>query len=185
MKRLADILLALLITPFAVILVLIACAVIWAQDRKNPVFAQTRLGLNQKPFTLYKLRTMFVGTPSVTSHNLTESNVTGVGTALRKYKLDELPQLINVLAGHMSFVGPRPGLPNDAALIAAREKLGVFAVRPGITGRSQILEIDMSTPEKLAESDARYIAEQSFAGDFKILVQTATGSGRGDRISKS
>jgi lipopolysaccharide/colanic/teichoic acid biosynthesis glycosyltransferase len=101
---------------------------------------------------------------------------------LRKTKLDELPQLWNVLKGEMSLVGPRPGLFNQQELTAVREQQGVFKVRPGITGLAQVSEIDMSTPELLAETDAKMIASLSLKNYFKYILQTVIGRGSGDRV---
>jgi lipopolysaccharide/colanic/teichoic acid biosynthesis glycosyltransferase len=170
------------ISPFALLIVAAAAAVIFIEDRQNPFFAQERLGRHKKPFTLYKLRTMHVGTPNVTSHSVSRSSVTRPGRWIRRFKIDELPQLLNVIAGQMSLVGPRPGLVGHGELTEARERHGVFRVRPGITGLSQIREIDMSEPERLARSDAEYISSQGFFSDLSIVLATITGSGSGDRV---
>lgn len=151
-------------------------------DTGSPVFRQVRVGRNKMPFTLVKFRTMRVDTASVATHLASSSSITPFGHFLRHTKLDELPQLWNVLKGEMSLVGPRPGLFNQRELTDAREKLGVFAVRPGITGLSQVNEIDMSTPQLLAESDAKMIAEMSLAYYFKYIFQTVAGKGSGDRV---
>lgn len=153
-------------------------------DTGSPVFRQVRVGRNKQPFTLVKFRTMKVDTASVASHLASSLSITKFGRFLRRTKLDELPQLWNVLKGEMSLVGPRPGLFNQEELTAARDRLGVFAVRPGITGLSQVNEIDMSTPERLAESDAKMISEMSLANYFKYIFQTVAGKGSGDRISR-
>ena len=151
-------------------------------DTGSPIFCQQRLGRDQKPFTLIKFRTMRVDTASVATHLTNASAITSFGHFLRRTKLDELPQLWNVLKGEMSLVGPRPGLPNQLDLTAARVAHGVFKVRPGITGRSQVNEIDMSTPKKLAESDARMIANMSITNYFRYIIMTVLGKGSGDRI---
>ena len=101
---------------------------------------------------------------------------------LRKTKLDELPQLWNVLLGDMSLVGPRPNLFNQEELIEARNSLGVYDVRPGITGLAQINDIDMSTPKFLAETDARMIRELTVQKYFGFIVATVLGKGAGDRV---
>jgi O-antigen biosynthesis protein WbqP len=146
------------------------------------IFAQARVGRNMKVFTCYKLRTMAVGTPSKGTHETAASAMTCIGGTLRRFKLDEIPQLWNVLKGDMSLVGPRPCLPVQEELIRQRRARGVFEARPGITGKAQILGIDMSDPEKLACVDAEYVAEQNFFGDLVLLLKTVTGSGQGDRI---
>ena len=111
--------------------------------------------------------------------------MTATGRLLRKTKFDELPQLINVLRGEMSLVGPRPCLFNQSELILARDRLGVFQVLPGITGLSQLRKIDMSTPELLAKTDAEMIRNFSLTRYFRYLVLTALGMGAGDRIDRN
>jgi lipopolysaccharide/colanic/teichoic acid biosynthesis glycosyltransferase len=152
-------------------------------DTGSPIFRQVRVGRYKRPFTVVKLRTMKVDTASVASHHVSSSSITPFGHFLRRTKLDELPQLWNVLKGEMSLVGPRPGLFNQEELTEARDRLGVFAVRPGITGLSQVDEIDMSTPELLAVSDAKMIAEMSVLNYFKYIFQTIAGKGLGDRVN--
>jgi lipopolysaccharide/colanic/teichoic acid biosynthesis glycosyltransferase len=125
---------------------------------------------------------MKVGTASVASHLASSSAITPFGNFLRRTKLDELPQLWNVLKGEMSLVGPRPCLFNQLELIDEREKRGVYAVRPGITGLAQVNEIDMSTPELLAETDARMIKNLTIGKYFSYIIQTVTGKGSGDRV---
>lgn len=151
-------------------------------DTGSPIFRQERVGRHKRPFTLVKFRTMKVDTASVASHLASSSSITPFGHFLRRTKLDELPQLWNVLKGEMSLVGPRPGLFNQQELSEAREHYGVFAVRPGITGLSQVNEIDMSTPELLAETDAKMIADMSLSNYFKYIFQTVSGKGSGDRV---
>lgn len=153
-----------------------------AVDIGSPLFFQTRLGLNKRPFVLIKFRTMPKDTASVATHLLGAPKITKIGQFLRKTKLDELPQLWNVVKGDMSLVGPRPGLPNQKALTKAREGLAVFDVRPGITGLSQLNGIDMTDPERLAKSDATMIASMSVNNYFLYIFSTLMGKGRGDRI---
>ncbi|KEY91466.1 UDP-N-acetylgalactosaminyltransferase [Candidatus Photodesmus blepharus] len=127
----------------------------------SPIFLQTRVGKNQKAFTLIKFRTMPVETQSIATHFVDLNSVTKLGIFLRKTKLDELPQLINVLRGEMSLVGPRPCLLSQIELIKERELRGVFSVSPGITGLAQIKNVNMSTPKKLAKIDQRMIQTMS------------------------
>ncbi len=162
--------------------VLLVIYIIGLFDTGSPVFKQERVGRNKKPFTLVKFRTMSVDTASVASHLASTTSISKMGGFLRKTKLDELPQLWNVLKGEMSLVGPRPGLFNQEELAKAREGEGVFMVRPGITGLAQINDIDMSTPELLAKTDARMIKEMSLRNYFKFIFQTVLGAGAGDRI---
>lgn len=147
-----------------------------------PLFFQERVGRHQRPFTLVKFRTMRKGVASVASHLASADDVTAFGRFLRKTKLDELPQLWNVLKGEMSLVGPRPNLYSQHELIAKREKLGVYAVRPGITGLAQVSQVDMSTPELLANLDAQMIREMSVRNYFRFIFLTVAGRGAGDRI---
>lgn len=163
--------------PIAVVLYIIGLF-----DTGSPIFVQQRVGKNKKPFNLLKFRTMSVGTKSVASHLASTSSITKFGSFLRTSKLDELPQLINVLVGDMSLVGPRPNLFNQTELIEEREKKGVYNVRPGITGLSQINEIDMSTPKKLAQKDAEMIKNYTLSKYFLYILATVTGKGQGDRV---
>lgn len=151
-------------------------------DVGSPLFRQERVGRYQKPFVLVKFRTMRVGTASVATHLADASAVTRLGKFLRRTKLDELPQLWNVLKGEMSLVGPRPCLFNQTELIAQRAARGVFDVRPGITGLAQVSGIDMSTPELLARTDAHMLRDMGVRAYWTYILQTATGAGRGDRI---
>ncbi|QEQ57209.1 sugar transferase [Chlorobium phaeovibrioides] len=151
-------------------------------DTGSPFFCQERVGREQRPFKLIKFRTMNIGTASVASHLVNAAAVTPLGHILRKSKLDELPQLWNVLMGDMSLVGPRPCLFNQDELIAERVARGVFAVRPGITGLAQINDIDMSTPQLLAETDALMISKLTVREYFRYILVTVLGKGRGDRV---
>lgn len=163
--------------------VLLIIYIIGLFDTGSPVFKQERVGRNKKPFTLVKFRTMSVDTVSVASHLASNASITKMGGFLRKTKLDELPQLWNVLKGEMSLVGPRPGLFNQAELTAARDSQGVYAVRPGITGLAQVNDIDMSTPDLLAKTDAKMINDMTLKNYFKYIFQTVLGAGAGDRVN--
>jgi lipopolysaccharide/colanic/teichoic acid biosynthesis glycosyltransferase len=151
-------------------------------DTGSPLFIQCRVGIKQKPFNLYKFRTMSIETESVATHLVQASSVTRLGSFLRKTKLDEVPQLFNVLKGEMSFVGPRPCLFNQEDLISERVQNGVFEVRPGITGLAQVKQIDMSTPALLAEVDSDMIQKFSFAMYFRLIYKTIVGAGFGDKV---
>ncbi len=166
-----------LLSPLLLILLLLGFL-----DTGSPLFKQERVGKNQKLFYLYKFRSMHVATQSVATHLVNRQSVTPFGSFLRKYKLDELPQLWNVLLGDMSLVGPRPNLFNQDELIQEREKRGVYRVRPGITGLAQIQKIDMSTPQLLAETDAQMTKSFSIEHYFRYIFQTILGKGMGDRI---
>jgi lipopolysaccharide/colanic/teichoic acid biosynthesis glycosyltransferase len=179
--RFLDILFSLmgLVVGFPVLLLL---TVIGLVDTGSPVFRQVRVGRHMKPFTLVKFRTMKIDTLSVATHLASSASITRFGSFLRKTKLDELPQLWNVLKGDMSLVGPRPGLFNQEELIEERAKRGVYSVRPGITGLAQVSDIDMSTPTLLAETDQKMILSLNLADYFRYIVMTVAGKGAGDRI---
>lgn len=184
MKRTFDLVVSALgLVGLAPVMLVIA----WLIARSSPggaLFVQARVGKSEKPFDCYKFRTMAHGAPVAGSHEVSGSWITPIGRRLRSLKLDELPQLYNVLRGDMSLVGPRPCLPSQAEVIAARRSRGVFEVRPGITGIAQLASIDMSTPEKLAQADRRYIDTRTFWGDLRIIVATALGGGSGDAVSR-
>jgi lipopolysaccharide/colanic/teichoic acid biosynthesis glycosyltransferase len=162
--------------------VLLLLTVIGFFDTGSPIFRQERVGRHQKPFTLVKFRTMKLDTASVATHLANSSSITQFGHFLRRTKLDELPQLWNVLKGEMSLVGPRPGLFNQNELTEARSKQGVFKARPGITGLAQVNEIDMSTPELLAETDKKMLENMTVKDYFRYIFMTILGKGSGDRI---
>ena len=162
--------------------VLFLIAILGYFDTKSPIFRQERVGRDKKPFILVKFRTMKPDTASVATHLASASAITPFGNFLRRTKLDELPQLWNVLKGEMSLVGPRPCLFNQQELIDEREKRGVYTIRPGVTGLAQVNEIDMSTPELLAETDARMIKDLTIGKYFSYIIQTVTGKGSGDRV---
>ncbi len=164
--------------------VMLALALAIRLTSKGPaIFAQTRIGKNRETFTCYKFRTMAEGTACVATHNATHNAITPLGRILRKTKLDELPQLFNILRGEMSLVGPRPCLPIQQELITERDKRGVYHLCPGITGLAQVQGIDMSNPQRLAIEDARYVEKRSFSLDLKTILQTLIGGGQGDKVS--
>jgi lipopolysaccharide/colanic/teichoic acid biosynthesis glycosyltransferase len=179
-KRIFDLVLVLILAVPAMVACLVAAAIIWFDDRANPFFVQTRLGRDGSLFRLVKLRTMRVGTGDRPSHEAGRQHITRIGGLMRRTKLDELPQLWNVLRGEMSFVGPRPGLPSQVELANYRRCYGVDRLLPGITGVAQVAGVDMSTPARLAEKDAAYIGPWSLRRDLALLVQTGLGRGRGD-----
>ena len=162
--------------------ILIILTIVGFFDTGSPIFRQVRVGRNKKPFTLVKFRTMKLDTASVATHLANAASITAFGAFLRRTKFDELPQLWNVLKGDMSLVGPRPGLFNQEELTTARETHSVYNVRPGITGLAQVNEIDMSTPELLAETDAQMIRDMSVKNYLKFIFLTISGKGAGDRV---
>lgn len=154
-------------------------------DTGSPIFRQERVGRNQKPFTLVKFRTMRSDIASMASHLVDASAITPLGAFLRRTKLDELPQLWNVVKGEMSLVGPRPCLFNQTELIIERSYRGVFNVRPGITGLAQVKKIDMSTPSLLAETDKIMLNDLTLTNYFRYILITVCGGGAGDAIDDS
>ena len=181
MIRLFDILFSLagIILGLPVFIVVVILGLF---DQGSPFFLQTRVGKNQKPFTLIKFRTMAIGTRSVGTHLVDPASITPIGHFLRRTKLDELPQLFNVLTGKMSMVGPRPCLPNQVELVDERASREVFSIRPGITGLAQIREVDMSTPRKLARYDQVMLRRLDLWLYLRLIFATASGKGRGDRV---
>ena len=153
-------------------------------ENKSPLFYQKRIGKNMNKFTLIKFRTMSIGTKSCATHLIDNSEITSLGKFLRKTKLDELPQLWNVLKGDMSLVGPRPCLPNQLELIDIRKKYSLYKYLPGITGLAQIKGIDMSDPLLLSKTDAKMMQNLNLYKYFYYLIRTFFGSGFGDRVNK-
>ncbi len=162
--------------------ILIVLSIIGFFDTGSPFFLQERVGKNKKAFKLIKFRSMFVNTKSVATHLVSARVITKYGKFLRGSKLDELPQLLNVLVGDMSLVGPRPCLFNQEELILERDKFEIYKIKPGVTGLAQINKIDMSTPELLARTDAEMIANFSIQAYFTYIFATIAGKGSGDRI---
>ena len=181
MTRIFDILFSflglVLLSP-----VLVGLIIIGYFDTGSPIFRQERVGKDKQPFRLMKFRSMNLNAPSVATHLASAASITPYGHFLRKSKLDELPQLWNVFVGDMSLVGPRPNLFNQEELIYERDSRGVYSVRPGITGLAQINKIDMSTPQLLADTDAKMINELNNLGYFVYIFLTVFGKGFGDRM---
>lgn len=174
-KSLLDFILSLLgliiLSPvFIILFVLIKI------DSEGPVFfRQKRVGINNTLFYIYKFRTMRIDTPrDVPTHMLEDPRkyITRMGRFLRKTSLDELPQIINILTGKMSIIGPRPALWNQYDLVAEREKYGANAIRPGLTGWAQINGRDELPIEVKARLDGEYTRKMSFAFDLKCFFLT-------------
>ncbi len=146
------------------------------------LFIQERIGKCGHPFFCYKFRTMHAGTPTAGTHEISAARVTKIGQVLRKLKLDELPQIWNILLNQMSLVGPRPCLPIQKDLINERNSLNVLDAKCGITGLAQINGNDMSEPRRLARLDAKYLALRTLPLDIKILLRTFLGAGLTDRV---
>ena len=174
-KRLLDIILSgialMVLSPIIWLLM-----VLIRLDSKGPVlFKQKRVGINKTFFTLYKFRTMRVDAPKNIPTHLLENpdmHITRVGQFLRKTSLDELPQLVNILYGEMSIIGPRPALWNQADLVAERDKYRANDVRPGLTGWAQINGRDELPIDVKARLDGEYVNELSFMMDVRCFIGT-------------
>lgn len=174
MKRFFDIIISLFGLIILSPLLALTCVVIFIDDGLPVVFRQKRVGRNSKLFTIYKFRTMKKDTRSAATGELSESDeqITKSGRVLRKTSVDELLQLVNVLNGTMSIVGPRPLIPEEKEIHALRERYGVYKVRPGVTGWAQINGRDALDDETKALYDKEYVEKQSLLFDIKILLKT-------------
>ncbi len=181
-KRFGDLTFALVTVACLWWLFLIIWFLIRLESKGPGIFVQDRVGQDGKIFKCFKFRTMRVGTVQAGTHQVSNEMVTKVGQFLRKTKLDELPQVVNILKNEVTLVGPRPCLPQQSALVAMRQKQGVLATKPGITGWAQIHGIDMSNPELLVKWDAEYLALRSIIKDLSIMIATGLGRGQGDRV---
>jgi O-antigen biosynthesis protein WbqP len=171
MIRIFDIFFSLLgLSLLSPILILIWLIGIF--ENGSPLFKQQRVGHNRKTFILLKFRTMPIKTKSVGTHLIKDMKLTLFGYFLRRTKLDETPQLFNVLFNNMTLVGPRPCLLNQKKLIKERKKRGVFKVKPGITGLAQISNINMKTPTLLAKTDLKMIREMTLLNYFYYILRT-------------
>lgn len=169
----------IILSPFILII-----SIVLFFEHGKPLFIQTRVGRNQAQFRLVKFRSMSPKAANLPTHEISADLITRTGKFIRATKLDELPQLWNVLKGEMSLVGPRPCLPTQEELINERQALGVFKLRPGITGPAQVKNIDMSTPKKLALEDSQMVGNLTLFSYLKFVLMTVTGSGQGDKIRK-
>ena len=174
-KRILDLFLLILSSPFILPVILILSLLI-RLDSPGPVFfRQKRIGRRKRHFEIYKFRTMRIDTPrDVPTHLLEDpdSYITRLGRFLRKTSLDELPQIINILKGDMSFVGPRPALWNQFDLITLRDGYGANDIRPGLTGLAQISGRDELPIEEKAAIDGKYMDQFGFWMDVKVFFLT-------------
>lgn len=183
-KRLLDVTISAVAMPAFLVALIVAWYPVRRSTGGTAIIRQTRVGREGELFVLWKFRTMRANVEVVPSHQVDPKQITRVGRIMRRLKLDELPQVINVVRGEMSFVGPRPCLPSQIELIEARRRLGVHEMLPGITGLSQVCGLDMSQPLELARRDAEYVADWSIFQDLTILVETLFGRGLGDAAGK-
>lgn len=174
-KRILDIVLSSVGIVLMIIPAIIISLAIKTEDPGSALFIQRRVGLNKKIFRLYKFRSMKMSTPhDVPTHLLEnpEQYLLKCGRVLRRFSIDELPQLINIFIGDMSVIGPRPALWNQDDLVAERDKYGANDVKPGLTGWAQINGRDeLEIPEK-ARLDGEYVEKQSFLFDCKCFFGT-------------
>jgi O-antigen biosynthesis protein WbqP len=157
----------ILLSPLIIFLLIIGLIY-----NKAPLFMQIRVGQHQRFFVLIKFRTMPINTRSTGTHLINNIKLTFYERFLRSTKLDEIPQLWNVLIGDMSFVGPRPCLVNQKKLISERKKRGVFKIKPGITGLAQTSGITMKTPTLLAKTDLKMIRQMNLRYYFYYILRT-------------
>ena len=171
MIRFFDVILSLfglvIFHPFLIIILILGLF-----DTGSPLIFQRRVGYKLKTFILIKFRTMKVGTLELGTHLVDKNKITFLGHILRKFKIDELPQLWNVLKSDMSIVGPRPSLISQKKLINERKKFGIYNVKPGITGLSQIQGVDMSNPKLLAKTDQKMIKQMNLYKYFFYIFKT-------------
>lgn len=165
------------------ILIIVAIAIFF-EDGFPIFFSQRRIGKNLNIFKIYKIRTMKLETPESGTHNINKKFILKTGFFARKLKLDEFPQLINVIKGELNLIGPRPGLENQLELKECRMKRNIFETTPGITGLAQVTGYDMSDPEKLSRIDKYYIENQSLKINFQIFLATFFKSMRPNLVKK-
>lgn len=174
MKRLFDIIFSIVAIVILALPMAVIAIIILATDGRPVVFRQERVGLGNKTFRIRKFRSMKVGTKNVATKDLKNSDdcITPIGKVLRKTSLDELPQLINILEGTMSFVGPRPLIPQEEHIRKMRAERNVYSVRPGVTGLAQVNGRDLVTEEQKVNWDAEYVQNRSMLLDIKIMFKT-------------
>ncbi len=174
MKRVLDFLISLFALIILSPLFLIVSVGVLISDGSPVFFRQKRVGKNNELFEIYKFRTMKRGTENVASNDLSDADVkiTRFGKILRATSIDELPQLLNILNGSMSLIGPRPLIPEETRIRDLREKYNVYSVRPGITGWAQVNGRDNVSAEKKALLDKEYVEKQSLMLDIKIFFMT-------------
>ena len=174
MKRVLDFLISLFALIILSPLFLIVSVGVLISDGSPVFFRQKRVGKNNELFEIYKFRTMKRGTENVASNDLSDADVkiTKFGKILRATSIDELPQLLNILNGSMSLIGPRPLIPEETRIRELREKYNVYSVRPGITGWAQVNGRDNVSAEKKALLDKEYVEKQSLMFDIKIFFMT-------------
>ena len=179
-SRIVSLLLILTISPILIFLSIF----ILIFDGRPILFRQERIGFKNKTFKIYKFRTMSNGTPDIPTHLIKNEGIkyTFMGKFLRKYSLDELPQLINIIKGEMNFIGPRPALYNQKDLIRERTKINIHHLKPGVTGWAQTNGRDELEIDEKVKMDFYYLKNQSFSLDIKILFLTFIKSIKSDGV---
>ena len=174
MKRFLDLLFSIILIIILSPFMLIISVLIFIFDGSPIIFSQKRVGYNDELFNIYKFRTMKNGTRQTATAELKEvdSRVTKLGKILRKLSLDEIPQLFNVLKGDMSFIGPRPLIPQETKIRELRRQNNIYSVKPGITGWAQINGRDNVTIEQKTLLDKEYVDNRSLKMDCKIVFKT-------------
>lgn len=175
--RVLDLLLSLAGVVLFLPIILITMLLVILIDGHSPLFIQERLGKNKKPFKIFKIRTMVPETPDTPSHKANPSQITKLGLILRKYKLDELPQLINVIKGDMSIIGPRPSIDKENKAITLREKRGIYNFKPGITGLATVKKIDLSKPRYAVRLDEMTMKNLNPCFYLLLIALTLIGKG--------
>lgn len=171
-KRIIDIIFSLLVLILLSPLIVIISIIIYLQDRNSVFFIHKRIGKNGKPFDFYKFRSMTINTPLVESKDTHSLSITPFGKFIRRTNIDELPQLINILKGDMSLVGPRPPIPSQTELVELRKANGSLYVRPGLTGWAQVNAYDYMPLAEKARYDGEYYQRISFLFDAYIVIRT-------------
>lgn len=171
-KRLFDVIVSAIALVLLSPLLLCTAVAIRLEDGAPVLFRQTRVGQNNEPFRIFKFRSMPVAAPNVPSTQARELRVTRVGRVIRRTNVDELPQLINVLRGEMSIVGPRPALPSQSDLLAMRAAKGVQRLKPGLTGLAQVNAYDGMPEAEKVEWDVRYASRVSSRSDLAVVLRT-------------
>lgn len=171
-KRILDFILSTISLVILAVPLLLVAIVIYIDDPGNVIFSQERVGYQGKLFKLYKFRSMKISTPKYLATSEVanpDKYITRIGHIIRKYSIDELPQLFNVFLGDMSIVGPRPLIAHEKDIHDMRVQCGVYSVKPGITGLAQINGRDMVSPVEKVEFDAEYVRKISLKVDAQII----------------
>lgn len=171
-KRAADLIVSMLAIIMLSPIMLITAVLIRLFDSGSVIFRQVRVGRNGQLFTLFKFRSLPIGTQSLPSDQVGKIKVSWLGRIIRRTNIDELPQLFNILRGDMSVVGPRPAIVQQEKLTSLRRQSGALSCRPGLTGLAQIRSFDGMTIEQKADFDAEYARHVTLLRDFSIILKT-------------